>query len=438
VTVFSRHLDFAPPRGLACAACWLALALLAANAQAQPTIQFPQGGSPAPAQGGTLFGQPGNFVPAPPAASVPPTLNFDPYAAPRTIPTPNPGLLNPATPGYGPAPVTGGSTAPFAANQGPNMGWGSAPAAPVSPTWPGAAPVTPYGGPAYANPYGWSGPPPGQTIYPNGWAWGQGQQPIPLFQNIGLRHTWIYGKGDPTDLQTHDSEASFTMAAPNFLFTQQPIYITPGFVLHLWDGPKGLVADLPSKAYSAYLDLQYRTDPNFQVGAEVDARVGLYSDFRTLTDDSIRITGVGLGVIRVSPELAVKFGVAYLDRNRYKLLPAGGIFWYPTPQIKLDLFFPSPKLAMYLTTAGPLEIWGYIGAEYGGGAWTVQRTAGFTDRIDINDYRVFAGLESTGVRGLHSFIEAGYVFGREVTYYSDPAQNFDPPNTFMLRGGVSF
>jgi hypothetical protein len=68
----------------------------------------------------------------------------------------------------------------------------------------------------------------------------------------------------------------------------------------------------------------------------------------------------------------------------------------------------------------------------------VQRTAGFTDRIDINDYRVFAGLESTGVRGLHSFIEAGYVFGREVTYYSDPAQNFDPPNTFMLRGGVSF
>ena len=84
------------------------------------------------------------------------------------------------------------------------------------------------------------------------------------------------------------------------------------------------------------------------------------------------------------------------------------------------------------------DLWFYVAAEYGGGAWTIRRADGDGDWVDINDYRAFGGIEWTGVRGLHGFAEAGYVFSREVTYYSDWNQNIKPRDTFMLRAGASF
>ena len=42
---------------------------------------------------------------------------------------------------------------------------------------------------------------------------------------------------------------------------------------------------------------------------------------------------------------------------------------------------------------GNQDLWWYVGGEYGGGAWTVEREGDFSDRIDINDIRVMLGLE---------------------------------------------
>src|SRR5207248_154812 len=81
-------------------------------------------------------------------------------------------------------------------------------------------------------------------------------------------------------------------------------------------------------------------------------------------------------------------------------LPAGGLLWTPTPQVRFDIFFPQPKLSAYLTTVGQYELWWYLAGEYGGGAWTIQRADGTDDRVDINDIRASAGLEMTGPRGI--------------------------------------
>jgi hypothetical protein len=197
-------------------------------------------------------------------------------------------------------------------------------------------------------------------------------------------------------------------------------------------------ADLPSSAYSAYLDFQWASDSNLAVGAELGFRVGVYSDFDTLTSDSLRIQGLALGTARLTPTLQLKVGVMYLDRNDIKILPAGGLLWTPTPQARFDIFFPQPKLAIYLNTIGQCEVWGYIAGEYGGGAWTIERTAGFTDRIDINDIRASVGLEFSGPRGLNGFVEVGYVFEREVVYVVTPSDTFSPDDTYMLRAGIAF
>ncbi len=164
----------------------------------------------------------------------------------------------------------------------------------------------------------------------------------------------------------------------------------------------------------------------------------MYSEFQTLTSDSLRLQGLGLGTVRLTPTLMAKLGVVYLDRNDIKILPAGGLLWTPTPQVRFDIFFPQPKLAAYLTTLGQFEVWGYVAGEYGGGAWTIERTDGTTDRIDINDVRVSAGIEWTGPRGFTGFIEAGYVFEREVVYVVTPSDSFHPDDSFMLRAGIAF
>jgi len=100
--------------------------------------------------------------------------------------------------------------------------------------------------------------------------------------------------------------------------------------------------------------------------------------------------------------------------------------------------FPNPKFSHYLTTIGTTELTWYFAGEYGGGAWTIERTDGTSDRIDINDIRVSAGLEWMGPRGVTGFVEAGFVFKRQVIYVVTPADSFNPDDTYMVRAGISF
>jgi hypothetical protein len=310
--------------------------------------------------------------------------------------------------------------------------------------------VSPYGAtsplaPPAGPPPTFGPPPPGaiaappQTLFPAG----TGQQfdlsqSIRFIQDVRLRHTYVAGGDDPNDLGINDSEVAITFTIPNFLTTGQPLFISPAFALHLWDGPTGLPADLPPNAYSAYLDAQWASDPNLQIGAEIGFRIGVYTDFQTLNDNSLRIQGLGLGVFRLTPTLTAKVGAMYLDRNKIKILPAGGLLWTPTPNVRFDIFFPQPKLSAYLTTVGRFELWWYAAGEYGGGAWTIERADGTSDRVDINDIRVSGGFEWSGPRGLKGFVESGFVFKRQVIYVVDPSDSFDPGDSFMVRAGISF
>lgn len=316
------------------------------------------------------------------------------------------------------------------------------PGSPLVPQTP--APYAPPPTVPYGSPYGPPVPTTPQqpnVMFPNGigspqYDWNNS---LRLIQDVRLRHTYVWGDGHPTDLAINDTEVALTLTWPNFLTTQQPLFISPSFALHLWDGPSDISADLPSKAYSAYLDFQYQTNPQNQIGAELGVRVGVYTDFNTLTSDSLRIQGLALGVGRLTPTLTLKLGVIYLDRNDIKILPAGGLIWQPSPQVRWDIFFPQPKLAQYLSTIGAYELWWYVAGEYGGGAWTIKRAGtNLVDRVDINDIRVSVGIDWTGPRGFMGFGEIGYVFERELYYVNNPQDNVDLRDSFMIRAGFSW
>lgn len=264
-----------------------------------------------------------------------------------------------------------------------------------------------------------------------------------LLERPRIRHTYLPGSNG-NELQIHDTEFATTLTFPRFLFSEQPVRITPGFISHFWDGPEtagpfGTGFDLPETAFSAFLTLEHISDPNRRAGVESNLTVGIYSDYEHLDSDSLRVTGVGLGWLRLNQTNIFKFGAEYFDRIDVKILPAFGLFIRPTQDIQIDLYFPRPRIAQRLPNFRSRETWLYVAGEYGGGNWTVERAGGLDDRIDINDYRALLGIEWFGARGVTGFVETGYVFDRElVSFAAIPTRKLELQDTVMFRFGVEF
>ncbi|MDP7378346.1 MAG: hypothetical protein QF516_09615, partial [Pirellulaceae bacterium] len=115
-----------------------------------------------------------------------------------------------------------------------------------------------------------------------------------------------------------------------------------------------------------------------------------------------------------------------------------GLFWQPNTDVNLELYFPRPRLARRWTQYGNTDLWVYLGGEYGGGTWTVKRVSGFTDQVDINDIRIYAGVDWTTLQKLRGFFEVGYVFNRQLEYRYQPPGQLGLEDSFMLRCGLTF
>ncbi len=477
---------------LFCLSWSLALVVLATGVvRAQPRIQVPQ----STGQQGSVTGNPLAPVPrlSPQVAQAPSTTlgppRFDPYATNPNAASQPPSLLSPSAN----SPSAGASTTPFWQTPSPQSGSiqpnyiqpnYTQPVYP-QPQFPqtSAPPNYQVPSPTYA-PGAYPQQPP--VLFPNGlglpnWNLPQPQpgQYLRLFEDVRLTYTWVNGGDAPTKLDTNDIELATTMNFPNFMYSGQPLQVSPGFIFQFWDGPTtdpvptvpipagspmlpltaapgAFATELPARVYSTYLDFGWQPMLTPQFGGDIDFSVGVYSDFNTVTTDSIRLQGTGLLVLGLTPTVAIKGGVTYLDRLDYRLLPAGGILWRPNPQTRFDIYFPKPKLAQYLTTFGNTDVWWYVNGEIGGGSWTVERDvvllmnpllplgatksvpASGDRRVDINDYRVGGGLEWTCQSGVRGFVEAAYVFNRQLVFAQGPILKQELDDSVMVRGGLTY
>jgi hypothetical protein len=317
---------------------------------------------------------------------------------------------------------------------------------------PGA--YSPYApAPAYAAPAPYGGTP--AAVYPNGVPVYNGPTFAPItdtwnstmrfFQEIHADETWLARGGGETALGINTINIWSTFAIP-FYWNPAPLLITPGFQLNLWDGPDpvgpppGFGPDLPGQTYGAYIDAAWNPQINPWLGAQLEVSPGLYTDFQHTTTQSIRILGRGLGVLTITPTVQFELGIWYLDRNKIKLLPAGGIVWTPNPDSRYEIFFPAPKLEHRCSTIGNHTVWAYIRGEYGGGAWTIDRPGVGSDNFDYNDLRFAIGLDvmpetQSGIRG---YVEVGYAFDRQLVFRTGPPGTFNLSDTVLLAAGISF
>ena len=396
----------------------------------------------------------GSVIGSPAPVTTPPSVYSTP--APPITP-PYPGTTAPAA-----SPFTSPTTVPPASSfstPAPTLAPGTvSPPPPFDPY----STTAPLGAPPPTVPYNTTPPPPGppatSPLYPNGMPY-QFQAPSTegyyattqkLLQELSAEFTWLYGKQtDPKDLGITRVELSTTLAFPMLYNIETPLLVTPGFAFNWLTGPLSNPADvprgpdLPPRLYDAYLDFGWYPRVNQWLGAELGVRVGVYSDFDHVTDDSVRILGRGLASVTLSPTLDILFGVVYLDRLDIKILPAGGVYWRPTPEWDAYLVFPNPKVRKYWATTGNTKWYWYGAGEYGGGSWTVDRPAAgvnpeLGDQIDINDIRVIGGVEFETQAQIRGHFEVGYVWDREILFRSGQPGPFSLDDTVMLRAGIDF
>jgi hypothetical protein len=433
-------------RSLRCVAV-AALALVAASPAEGQRVQLPSSlpmntaPATAPASSGPRYGSYGAYGTSPgsPVVSVPPsgTTNAPSYGA-----APN-GYAASAPPAYGggQAPIYGGV---------PALGYGTSPA-PPGPTATFQGDIVP---PPSWDPYATPGvnPPtlfpqdPTMPAYPG--APSNALTTMTRFlQDISMDYVWIPGTASK-EFGVNDVDLSATFAIPFLCNPQTPLLVTPGFGFHFWNGPMSTNAalpespDLPPRAYDAYLQGAWNPQIAPALEGELAFRIGVYTDFSKIINESLRYTGRGFGIVSLTPSFKLKAGVIYYDRVNIKLLPAGGIIWIPNDDVRFDIVFPEPRFAVRLPGYSTTEWWLYARGEYGGGSWTVKRANQTLhptpEQADYNDMRVALGLEFTTVRELKGHLEVGLAFEREIVYRNSTTPTFRPDPMVLVGGGLAY
>lgn len=250
---------------------------------------------------------------------------------------------------------------------------------------------------------------------------------VPGGTNLVL--SWTSGSGD--DLGMTDIDLRQTL-----IFTRLPGFmVSPGTSVHFLTGPE--TTDLPETLYDHWIEFRYLKKFNDRWAMDLAITPSLYTDYENVGSDAFRMTGRVLALWTCSPQFQAAFGFIYLDREDILALPAVGAIWTPNDDYKVELLFPRPRVMKKLAASGDKTRWIYVGGEFGGGSWAIDRADGTADVFTYSALRFLVGYEVKQPRGFSPRVEAGYIFNRQVEYKSEIG-DYDPNSAFMVRFGGAF
>lgn len=226
----------------------------------------------------------------------------------------------------------------------------------------------------------------------------------------------------------------FTFALPPFI-KGSPILFTPTFTAHFTDGPGQ--APVPSELRDYELEFRYLKQATPRLGIDLAIAPSYFGDLNNDSSDAWRITGRALAAWNWTETVQVVVGGLYLGRSDFLAVPVGGIIWKPSENRRFDILVPRPRAYLRTYVNGELEHWVYVGGEFGGNTWAIDRPGDIPDKMTYADLRLLVGWERKTPHGLNARFELGWVFDRSIEF-SSGYPGFDPADTLMLRGETSF
>jgi hypothetical protein len=281
----------------------------------------------------------------------------------------------------------------------------------------------PYG---YAQPftYGTIGPQP----YRLGWSSRYDVAWLPMSDVSG-------GRGEMEMFEANlawQKSSGWPYGMPNWI-----LKFTPEFNLRTWQGP-GLI-DLPPQVYRFAGDFELAAPGRGPWGFHAAFTPAVVSDLQSsVTSDGYNWDGRGYITFQANPQLMLVGGVFYWDRVVDLVLPYAGLVWTPNDRWEWRVLFPKSRVSVFLGNVWGAATWLYGDVSYNSEAYQIViDNRAVQDKIEIRDWRALIGLRFDN-GAVQSFIEGGWVFGREAEFKRHTDLDFDLDTGFIGRMGIRF
>ncbi|NNJ26660.1 hypothetical protein [Alienimonas chondri] len=366
--------------------------------------------------------------PAPPVSSL---LSSRVQAAP-VIRGQSPGW-NPAVPvgpGYGQSgvPNYGQPMGPtYGQPAGPSYGH---PAGPTTPIGPEFAP------PRYQETYGVNGPQPYDFA--------------PEFRFDGGHIFSADAEGRPDRFSVSEFDFRYEVDSPGAF--GDVITVAPEYSLRTLSGPStnplAGQPPLPGALHRLGVDFAVMTPKYNGFSATAGFTPSFASDFEEdLTEAGRQYDGRAALFYDVAPDLTLVAGAKYYDRVDDLILPWVGAVWRPGDRWEIRAVFPNPRIEYFWGPMLGKPMWVYAEGQFNRESWQYSPRNGAgpigsltlpeVDEVQFDDLRFIVGARKEQGWG-RTFLEAGVVFNRDVSFRKTPSQNFEVGESLILRGGVRF
>jgi hypothetical protein len=213
--------------------------------------------------------------------------------------------------------------------------------------------------------------------------------------------------------------------------TWEGLSFTSGHGFHWLDGPS--ISDMPPRLFDFNWGLHYFGEVMDTAWLDMAFSAGIYTDFEDSAREGWRYPAHAVFSWELVPDVQPVVGVKYYARDNLKLLPVAGAIWQPDEDIRLELVFPEPSVALQVYEGEDSEHWISLSGRIGGGEWAIEREpSGLADVVTYNSYQLILGLDTIDDSYKIQSLEIGYSFERELEYRSGLG-NFDPAETMFIR-----
>lgn len=213
-----------------------------------------------------------------------------------------------------------------------------------------------------------------------------------------------------------------------YLASSQSSGLTTAMGLHLLSGPTSV--PLPPRLWDFALGYQTRNTLGDTFSYDLASSIGVYSDFEDSAREGVRPLGHAVGSLHRHETLDWIFGVDYVNRDDYKILPVMGFSWHhPLGEAwRFDLVYPRPRIQYALSDTKRL----YLSGSLGGGTWDIEMPKQIDDVMTYRDYRLLFGHEQLTPGGNIAATEIGLVFNRHLQMRHS-LQQVDFDDAFVFR-----
>jgi len=257
--------------------------------------------------------------------------------------------------------------------------------------------------------------------------WNEEHDPFYRFSFIHIPTSWYDSYGRRGQLEFSGNVKLFRFDG----FAGGTLNVSAQADLFMFNGDAGIA--VPDQLFRICAQPVWTRHCQNDISVLIHAEPGIYNDMKRWTSRTLFVP-FGAALIKdYDYSLSGMIGLDLRHDFGTKLIPVAAFQWAPFETVRMKFGIPESSVSLYLPH---ISIYG--GLDWQNVSFRKKRDSSRDSLVTVEDYRLYAGIIGWVTDGLHVFLEAGRVFGREISVghdSSDPADSVEIENAQMIRIG---